>query len=96
MKRIFFLSALALASVTTFAQSQKTNANAQAPVANLTANAVATPANSAPVQKHAATPHDAHSNNAIAKAQPATKATDAKKSSGNSAANKNTAATPAK
>jgi len=94
MKKVFSLAALTLVFATSFAQSQKvTGTNANVPVTNLTAGALATPAKSAPVQNNAATLHEAQKSNEIAPAKNATKATETKKSSNNSAANKN--ATPA-
>ena len=97
MKKMILLSALAFGTVATFAQSQKaTTPNSAAPVTNLTANAVATPAKSAVVQSQAVTMQDMKKQeNEIAKKQ-VTKAAEVKKGSsnaaGNAAASKNEAA----
>lgn len=97
MKKMILLSAVAFGTVTTFAQNQKAITNkSAAPVTNLTANAVATPANSAVVQSQAVTMHDANKQeNATARKQVA-KTAEAKKISnnvaGNAARSKNDAA----
>ncbi|MBX2905724.1 MAG: hypothetical protein KF744_06790 [Taibaiella sp.] len=76
MKKVIFLSTLALAAVTTFAQSQNTTTKSTSQT------------NAAPVQNISATMHDLKKNEAAqnAQKQPAKK-TDAKKADANKTSN---------